>query len=326
MDFTTDYLDYLKPYKTNVPFYNSLIDEALFILDKEIKALDIKTQPISFRVKDEVSFINKVKRKEIKEPFKEITDFVGLRVVCLFRSDIKRIETIIKDNFLLIEEDNKIDGNQTEFGYMSYHYIVKLKEEYSGPRYDEIKGISFEIQVRTISMDAWANISHYLDYKTVNDVPASLRKDFNAISGLFYVADTHFEVFFQETLKNKEETEEKIEHLLEDTDNKEIEEINFDSLRVYLNKKFPERVHSQDKTISDIVNELLSFDYKTINQLDEVVNKTLNAALKYEAEFPPVGEIFEDGGIMRAIIGIYENKSRKSNKGIYNLYEQYIEK
>jgi len=46
-------------------------------------------------------------------------------------------------------------------------------------------------------MHAWSIISHYLDYKTPNAVPSELKRDFNALSGLFYVADQHFEMFFK---------------------------------------------------------------------------------------------------------------------------------
>lgn len=47
-------------------------------------------------------------------------------------------------------------------------------------------------------LNAWASISHYLGYKKESDIPAELRRDFNALSGLFYVADTHFAMLKQE--------------------------------------------------------------------------------------------------------------------------------
>jgi putative GTP pyrophosphokinase len=65
---------------------------------------------------------------------------------------------------------------------------------HSGPRYDPLKHLRFEVQVRTIVMDAGAAVSHHLDYKGGTSVPSELRKDFYALSGLFYVADQHFEV------------------------------------------------------------------------------------------------------------------------------------
>ena len=93
---------------------------------------------------------------------------------------------------------------------MSLHYKVKLRHETDTPSLSSVKNTYFEIQVRTISQDAWAAISHYLDYKQENIFPSELKRDFYALSGLFYVADTHFSIlkqeqskfFIEKTLKN----------------------------------------------------------------------------------------------------------------------------
>ena len=60
----------------------------------------------------------------------------------------------------------------SEFGYMDDHYIVRLPKECKGPRYNDIKPLKCEIQVRTISMDAWDAVSHHLDYKQKIDIPS----------------------------------------------------------------------------------------------------------------------------------------------------------
>ena len=58
----------------------------------------------------------------------------------------------------------------------------------------------FEIQVRTIAQDAWDSVSHYLDYKN-NSIRDELKRDFYALSGLFYVADTHFSFIKQDKMR-----------------------------------------------------------------------------------------------------------------------------
>jgi len=75
---------------------------------------------------------------------------------------------------------------------MSLYLKAKLKTTDITLLGEEIKKIPFEIQVRTIAQDAWAAISHYLDYKKKSVIPDQLKRDFHALSGLFYVADTHF--------------------------------------------------------------------------------------------------------------------------------------
>ena len=130
-------------------------------------------------------------------PLEEINEIVGIRIICLFLSDIAKITEIIRSQFVFRSEDNKIDGKDlSSFGYMYVHFIVSMPE-YTGPRYESLHSRAFEIQVRTLAMDAWSTISHYLDYKTEADIPKELRRDFYALSGLFYVADTHFQMFFK---------------------------------------------------------------------------------------------------------------------------------
>jgi putative GTP pyrophosphokinase len=315
-------------YYDNLPLYDKLAEEANYILDEEIEEQQIKIHSISSRVKEEESFLQKVERKQSVDPFKDIKDLVGIRVVCLFLSDIKKIENIIKENFELMDEDNKISSNQLEFGYMSYHYIVKLKDEYQGPRYRNITDIPFEIQVRTISMDAWANISHYLDYKTDNDVPAELRKDFNAISGLFYVADTHFEMFYKNSQQNKIEIEEKVNHILVDSATEENEEINFDSLKFYLMKKFPDREASTDRSISQLVSELVKGGYHSINEIDKRIDSGLQAALQLEKDHPPATGVFNNVGIVRMLFSIIDDKYCEANypedKVTNSYYKKFI--
>src|SRR4030095_5366606 len=48
------------------------------------------------------------------------------------------------------------------------HYVVTLPQHRTGHRYDPVKGLRCEIQLRTICQDAWAQISRYLDYPTTD--------------------------------------------------------------------------------------------------------------------------------------------------------------
>ena len=119
---------------------------------------------------------------------------MGFRVVCLFLSDLKEIEQIICQEFEVFEKDDKVNDTELNiFGYMSLH--LKAYSHFSA---DDVSKMSFEIQVRTIAQDAWASISHYLDYKKESAIPKQLKRDFHALSGLFYVADTHFSLLQKE--------------------------------------------------------------------------------------------------------------------------------
>jgi len=154
-------------------------------------------------------------------------------------------------------------------------------------------------------MDAWANISHYLSYKADTDIPKDLKRDFNALSGLFYVADTHFELFFKQSKKTQQNIEKQIKLSMEDT-NKTIDiEINLDSLRAYLFSKFHDRIHSDDKAISELIIELNESGIDCISQLEEMYNFAWDIFLLYEQEYPPYGSNkFNDVGVLRGLLAL----------------------
>jgi len=166
-------------------------------LDHAIKSQRIKTHSLPCRIKSFDSFAEKARRKNLTDPFNEIHDLVGLRVVCLFLSDLSKVGKVIEDTFHLIAKDNKIDSSpRNAFGYMDIQYIVALEHNVE----EAIRGMRFEIQVRTIAQDAWASISHHLYYKQRKMIPEDWERDFQALSALFYVADQHFRILNEESL------------------------------------------------------------------------------------------------------------------------------
>ena len=267
----------------NEQIYKRLAEEVKFILEHELSKAGIKYHSIVSRVKKFNSFWDKAQEKQMENPF-TMTDIVGVRIVCLFLSDIRTVGEVVKASSDVISEDDKIEGQDAaSFGYMSLHYDAILKKTYSGARYDQLAGLPFEIQIRTIAMDAWASASHYLDYKTEKDVPAELKRDFYALSGLFYVADQHFEMFFRSRQDVKERVSEDFASSSPNLD----QAINLDNLKAYLAKRFPDRAEGTAAQHSDLIQELFSAGYTTIKQVDEVLNVGWDAFLQYERENPP---------------------------------------
>jgi putative GTP pyrophosphokinase len=291
-------------FQRQMPLYERLRGEVLFILEQAFDQSNIKLHSILSRVKELDSFLDKAHRKELKNPIEEIQDVVGIRVVCLFLSDIAIIGELIRHSFLILGEDDKVEGTEvSSFGYMSVHFIARMKEEYIGPRYDRIAKIPFEIQVRTIAMDAWANVSHYLDYKSEEDVPSDLRRDFYALSGLFYVADKHFEMFYG----SRKQSQKKMTEFFEAASPEAIaqQEINLDSLSAYLHNKFPDRKHADSVRVSQAVSELTKTGYKTIGEVDEIVETASNAFRRFEEENSPLPSgKFADVGVVRVSAAI----------------------
>ena len=131
--------------------YEKLCAEVAYILTKLLNNVDIEFSNIVYRVKTLNSFLEKVQRKNYKQPITEITDFAAVRVVCLYVDDLAKVEQIIRNNFEIVEKVDKLHNRKIDqFGYGAIHFVVKLGESSSGARYDELKDLVCEIQIRTV--------------------------------------------------------------------------------------------------------------------------------------------------------------------------------
>lgn len=151
---------------------------------------------IESRTKDLTSFREKIFRasKVYTNPLSDLTDLSGLRIIAYYQDDADFIGKLIKSEFdidYLNSVEHSPDG--AEFGYRSAHYVVRLSDtraqllEWAG-----LADIKAEIQVRTVLQHAWAAISHKLQYKREEDVPAQLRRKLFRLSALFELVDDEF--------------------------------------------------------------------------------------------------------------------------------------
>jgi len=307
--------------------FNALNDEITFSLRDAIEERGIKIHDIESRVKEFSSIVQKCHEKEIDNPLSELHDISGARVICLFRSDIDRIGNIITEVFDIIDVDDKITKSQDSFGYMSVHYICKLKDDFSGPRYKRVKGIKFEIQVRTLSMHAWSVMSHYLDYKGDWDVPAHLKKALNALSGLFYVADSEFEQFVKESTASKRSAQEN------ENINEQNEEINLDTLTAYLRSKFNDRKPSEPKHVSELVEELKSSGFNKISDFSMLIDTADQAVIEYEKRYQGT-KFLNEVGAARVALSISSEQYLEARKKLgrvkirrdYSTFRKYLKK
>ncbi len=301
--------------------YQRLMDESAHILDNALGTRGIRVHSRISRLKTHESVLAKAERKDLRDPYNELNDIAGLRVVCRFLSDLSAIEEAIRSSFSVLTVDNKIEGPDTSsFGYMSLHYVVQIKDEYVGPRYDGLHGIPLEIQVRTILMDAWATISHYLDYKAESSIPSELRKDFHAISAILYTADKHFELFFLESKASRQRATETVSQSKPSLN----QELNLDNLIPYLEFRFPDREKSPPQIVSELVGELVAVGYKSIGEVDTDLRAAEQAALSYEKDHPPDNPTkrYAGVGIARSAIAI-ANRDYRSMQYPGRSFEPY---
>jgi putative GTP pyrophosphokinase len=300
-------------YQSLAPTLDRLKTECGYIIEDALRQASIKTHSVLSRVKTLESAKDKISRREkAQSSLDEIDDLLGLRIVCLLRSDIQRIGEIIRSEFEVITEDNKIDGANIEaFGYQSVHFVAKLNASCKGRRYNGLHQQVFEIQLRTVAMDAWATLSHYLDYKNEIDVPKNLRKDFFSLSGLFYLADTHFEMFYEARIKSGENAKVDLEK-----EPHAIRELNFDTLMAYLQKRYPHREFGSTILYSMTLRQLADCGYRKLEDIDRILERSADAFTLLEEENPLWLSPGANGkhtcvGILRISMAMTDEKFRK---------------
>lgn len=118
---------------------------------------------IKTRIKTPESMIEKLKRHGMKEDsqtaLQQIHDALGVRVICSFVEDVYQIAKWLRErNELQIMEKKDYIAYPKANGYRSLHLIIRFTT-------DDLKGITAEIQLRTIALDFWAALEHQIKYK-----------------------------------------------------------------------------------------------------------------------------------------------------------------
>ncbi|MFO7666303.1 MAG: hypothetical protein R6V76_06780 [Desulfobacterales bacterium] len=312
----------IRKFIENMTNYKKLAEEVSYILKNKFSEVAVEYADITFRSKELNSFCEKIVRKNLSNPLEEVTDLAGVRIVYLYLNDRHKIEEIIENEFQIIQKVDKVsEQNPDRFGYGAMHYLVKIGKNSSGARYDDLKNLTCEIQVRTILQDAWAIVAHHISYKQESDVPDILKRKLNALAGLFETADDQFDRLREERSAYRED----IKNNLESKSSTLLAQpINHDNLTVYLKWRFPEREHSDEETTVDLLNELNKFGYKKLIDLDNIITKSLTAAEMMEKDYPPFDKDtmeetrYLDVGMVRTALflmdEIYLNSRNPSSK------------
>lgn len=276
--------EHIRRYYDNLDTNEKLCREVEYIIKTKIKKAEIEVAQVSSRAKTLESFCEKIYRKNYNHPFDEISDFAGVRIVYLYSENRQNIEAIIEQEFDIVEKIDKSLTDEDKFGYDALHYLVKIRNNHAGARYDELKNKACEIQVRTILQDAWALVAHHLSYKQESDVPKELRRKLNALSGLFETADDQFQNIRNARRLYQSEVREAISSGYDLPDQ---EEANIDSLETYLASKFPGRNHNGRDGIAELLQALKSQGYSTLSDINSMIEASIEAVYAQESKYPP---------------------------------------
>ncbi|MCD9548657.1 (p)ppGpp synthetase [Photobacterium carnosum] len=268
----------IEQYREIKPKYERLNGNVCSALKQLIDEEQIPIFAIESRIKDESSFSNKLSRKEYSSPFEQVEDLCGIRIICYYQEDIEKICSIVKNEFIVISEENKQENlNVDQFGYSSFHYVVKLKGDWlKHPNARGLDELKAEIQIRTMLMHTWSAISHKLLYKREADVAPQFRRKLNRLSALIELADEQFNA-----IKNEKHSYQKDNSQASKAFDSSVA-LSSDSLMA-LHKYYFKNRNFDENDIPNLVNEIRSCDL-TFQQFDEILNRCLPFLSNMEAE------------------------------------------
>ena len=123
-----------------------------------------------------------------------LMDIAGVRVICYFEKDIRRLaSSLSRQSDLIVLVTKDYIANPKPNGYRSYHLIVGV------PVYtlDNMEYYPVEIQFRTIAMDFWAAMEHRVCYKTLPEDEEKIRSVFKTYSEVLGQMEETFEGFHE---------------------------------------------------------------------------------------------------------------------------------
>ncbi|MEV0550306.1 hypothetical protein AB0H98_26135 [Nocardia salmonicida] len=294
---------------------------------------------VSIRLKKRDSFVEKIDRKSYTDPFNQMPDIVGARIVCLFLDDLQKVDESISRVFDVASKEDKTSAAPTHsFRYRSVHYECTIKLDNQGPYYDKVKGLTFEIQVRTILQDAWAVVEHTLGYKNQRSLPDEVERDFGALMGLFHVADKMFQQLRVDSLQSEAAADGAVKAaadlgavepgpahsltagLVPEVSSESayivlsrLDTVALDRswLKAMLRHLLPDREGSEDADYSFLVDELWADDITTTTDLLNLYSEYYLPALQAEEGEPPLNKSqeglweetqFNDVGLVRMML------------------------
>ena len=184
----------VQEYRRVIPYYRRIEPIALRAIRNFADENHFFLMSVQSRIKKEESFVEKTIRKsDTIHEIGNVTDLLGIRIICYFSDDVDRICKGLPDRFI-IDRENSVDKRKglsaKEFGYMAVHGVFSLKQDGTVP--EELLGYKFEVQVKTVLQHAWAEIEHDLGYKSEYGVPAEIRRRFSMTASLMELGDQEF--------------------------------------------------------------------------------------------------------------------------------------
>ncbi len=165
---------FLKNYKHEVDFYEEVATLVQEKLDQALQDAGIKAV-VSSRAKSPERLKKKLYKRNPEKHYKtfldiygDIIDLAGCRVALYMPADRDHVGQIIESLFAPVRDPKKFpeDGSPEDgLGYVATHYLVTLRPETLRKKELRYADTRIEIQVASVLMHAWAEVTHDLIYK-----------------------------------------------------------------------------------------------------------------------------------------------------------------
>ncbi|MFF0760570.1 GTP pyrophosphokinase family protein [Streptomyces sp. NPDC003737] len=199
--------DILALYRKRGDLLQALVDNLTDVVHSDLAEVP-HIDRISFRVKDPGSFFEKScatlsdGEKKYLNPLREIEDQVAGRVIVFYSSDIRAVSAVLEDTFRMVESEAREPEDESSFGYESYHHIFLIPEHHKPDGWDDEESmpVTFELQVRTLFMHAWAEPQHDLGYKG-EELSREVRRKLAWVAASAWGADRTMDEIYREIMK-----------------------------------------------------------------------------------------------------------------------------
>jgi putative GTP pyrophosphokinase len=182
------YLELLPSYERII---QSLYQQLHALIEKKGLSVTLK-----YRVKRFHNYCEKLVRisKLQGTDLLQITDLLGIRIICPFLEDLETIEQLIAEHFEILELEHKAEQHSfREFGYDSVHLLIRTEKPESEIQLPHSCDVC-EVQLRTILQEAWAEVEHELVYKSDIALPNhSIRRKLASLNASLTLSDLIFQ-------------------------------------------------------------------------------------------------------------------------------------
>jgi putative GTP pyrophosphokinase len=180
-------------YIAEQPLYQEFAEYIHSLLVQETRERGIKCT-VEARSKEIYSLLKKALRKQYASPYEQIKDKAGARVIVNYSATLAQVENIVHELFEVHNHENKSsDLGYSELGYLGIHLEVSLASQMVHGETEKFRELICEIQLHTKAQNLWANISHELLYKSIQNPPGNIQRNIYRLMALVEIFDNEVE-------------------------------------------------------------------------------------------------------------------------------------